>query len=546
MHRSFLLLLAVTACDPTMVTIDGGPTGDGATGPAGTIEITSEPSLALTFGETAELTVRYSESGVPVEGVLIRFALEGTAHDTRVLYLTLMTDSDGGARTTLTAATVAAVFRVRVSADRAAPAYVNVSVSNVGFGALVVETIYRGARIEYTRRDVSVYSDIECDPPGGYPRTPARQSTLDDMALSEVAWRTLPAGLTYTVVSRLEGSTGVTLASACTDRIVIAADMETRVPLEYVDNPLVPTGRFDTEFAITADAFGDVSARGIAAGVAFASGGMGASVFLDSLEQALRDGGLDSEADALAMERAIGTAESDLDYALSAAGADPAEALREFFAALLGLLTEVRLAGPLRLVFNGATLEGSWTVETLEVGTPGAPDGPAPIPIDLTMSGLAPTPVLGLTFTGTEDVITVDALSLSLRMVELVGAAMDTALADATSSPGAALREVAGCSAFGTWVASSSVASVCDAACADTACVAALEGMLDAARTAVLAEPSLATMTVRGPLALHDDNGDLLADRLDGTLTGGWLGPMGRPSISTTGTLRGDRLRSPP
>lgn len=544
MRRSFLFFLALTACGQTMVVIDGGPPNDASGGPSGTIEIASESSLTLTFDETSEIVLRYYEMGDPVAGIEIRFALEGNANDAHILDLALVTDEDGWARTTLTGSSSTSVFRVRASADRAAPVFIDVSVGDEGFGELVIELPYEGSRTEATQRVVSVYSGIECDPPDGYPRTPARGATLADPMQDEVSWRTLAAGLTYTVVGRVEGPTGAPLALGCIDGIEIIAETETRVVLEFTDTPLVPEGTYDVELAISSDGFADISSRGVDAGVAFAGSGIGAPVFLDALDVELRFLGYASEADALAIERASGTAESDLDNALSSAAADPAEGLRRFFSKLLELFAQVRVSGPLELTFDGTGLQGIWVADELNVGAPSAPDGPDPLPIDLATSGLDPSPVIGLTYTGAADRIHVDALSLALPRGELVSAAMDAAILDPASTPGSELRELSGCRAFALWIASSSVSGVCDAGCADVACVAALGGMIEASRTGVMSEGGLGTITLRGPVMLFDDNGDLMVERLEGTLPGEWITAMGRPSISVTGELAGSRVRS--
>lgn len=230
---------ALVACGPTELVVDAGPVAD-AGGPAGHITIESEPALTLSFGEEATLVARYTRDGAPVAGVPIRFALEGAAHDATVTALSLQTDAEGRVETSVIAGSVASAFRVRVSGERAAPAYVDVSISNQGFGALVAHAEYDGRRTEATRRVLSLYSDTSCDPPGGLPGFPDRMATLDDPETTEARWGALPAGLSYTLVGRVEGPTGAALATACVDGIEVVRDDEVYAALDFSDEELIP------------------------------------------------------------------------------------------------------------------------------------------------------------------------------------------------------------------------------------------------------------------------------------------------------------------
>lgn len=71
MLRSLLVLItfAVTVgCGPTEVTLDGA-VSDAAVGPTGLLTLESDPVVALTFGQEAEVSVQYTEAGRPVAGV---------------------------------------------------------------------------------------------------------------------------------------------------------------------------------------------------------------------------------------------------------------------------------------------------------------------------------------------------------------------------------------------------------------------------------------------------------------------------------------------
>ncbi|HHH30344.1 MAG TPA: hypothetical protein ENK57_18655, partial [Polyangiaceae bacterium] len=165
----FAPLAGLSGCDPTEVTVDGGPAADATTGPAGRIRIESSTPLTLTYGERSELRVRYLEGELPRAGVELGLALSGTANDTDLSEDYIVSGMDGRAVAELVAGSVGSAFRVRVSAARAAAAYIDVSVSDAGFGGLQVGAAYTGARAEATRRMLTVYSDVGCEPSGGYP-----------------------------------------------------------------------------------------------------------------------------------------------------------------------------------------------------------------------------------------------------------------------------------------------------------------------------------------------------------------------------------------
>lgn len=538
----FFAALALSACGPTEVTVDGGFASDASSGPAGRIVIDSARSLGLTYEEASEIEVRYLEDGSPRGGVTLRFVLDGNANDAVLEDLEVVTNGDGVARTELVAGTVGSAFRVRVSAARAPSAYIDVSVSNAGFGAIRVDAPYDGARAEWSRRVITVYSETECDPPGGYPASRvARVLPLDDSAEPEVTFNTLPVGLAYAVVGVVEGSTGEVLASACVDSVAVLADARTDVNLRFADVALMPSGTYEAELVLDADAFEAVVMRGIDAGIPAAS--VGADAMLLAVEDELRARGFDAVADAFAVERMTGAPADDLDADLAGDGADAAEGLRRFFSRLLELFGKVRFGGPLALELEGDALTATWSVTDLQIGEVGTPDGPAPLPIDPELFGLALAPSVGLTWRPEDDEVKVDSLSLSLPIGVLVSAALEVALADPSSAPGRALRDAAGCGTLIAWVADDPTLSpVCDASCADAACAAALSPVLDAAQTAMLEEPGLDMVSLAGPLAAIDDDGDLVVDRLDGTLPGSWTSASAMPAtVDATATMTAAR-----
>lgn len=528
------------ACNPTVVVVDAGA-GDDAGGPAGQLTIESESSLALTFGERAPLRVRYTVDGQGVAGAPIRFALEGAAHDATVTELSLQTQRDGVAETTIVAGSVASAFRVRVSTDRAASAYVNVSVSNLGFGSLQVRAVYEGRRGEPSRRVVSVYSQTGCQPLGGLPSFPDRSLTIHDPETEVIGWSALPAGLRYAIVARVGGSPGVTLATACRDEVVIVRDQETLVELAFEDAPLNPSGRYHINLSLrSVQAIEAVTEQAGEAATDYI--GDAAELYLDALEAELRDRGKIAAADGLADDRSGGGPERELTAGLEDAGEGPGVATTRFLAHLSGRLAVIRLGGPLELALDSTGLSAAWTVEQLEVGAvSGDPDEPSPWELDATM--LEFEPALTALRDAAEDLVIASPLELKLPLGTLTAAAMDEAAATA-SSRGALLVDGAGCEALADWVdASDPIRPSCDRDCAGAACRRALDGVFDAMKAAVTdLDLTRDEISLEGTLSLVDEDGDLVVDGFEGReLTGTWTSETAASSDPLTAGVLGTR-----
>lgn len=542
MLRSLLVLItfAVTVgCGPTEVTLDGA-VSDAAVGPTGLLTLESDPVVALTFGQEAEVSVQYTEAGRPVAGVEVRFALVGRAQSSGVTDLSLVTDADGRVHTTVVAGETAVVFRLRVAAERSAPVYVDVSVGDMGFGGLVVRAVYEGGREEAARRVVSVYSGTECDPVDGYPRDADRVAVLNADDETQAQWSALAAGLRYTVVGRVEGPGGAELASACRDGVEIVADEDTLVDLTFSDAQLLPAGRYDTELELRpATLAADVIEGSLDAGVA-AVGGAGASLYLDALEEELSDRGETAAAAALAAERVGGTPDTSLRMRLDAAGEGPERGLRELVARLVERLDTLRWVGPLELRVTDGALLATWTPDSLEVGPVSVPDGPAPFVSEPDVWTFDPAPAITLGWDGTDEV-TLESLSMSVPVGSLVVTAI--VAAGMGDGAGAAMREGAGCGVLAGWISESpTLGPACDAVCAETACTRALDRIAEALTGALVSsDEARSEVTLEGTLRLLDQNGDLTVDAIESRdLTGRWLGASADDAIDAS--LTADRM----
>lgn len=523
----------LTGCTEEIV-LDGGM--DPPTGPPRVIALEGEPTLTLLYGETVPIRARLTEEGRAVADAALRFTFESNAQDSTLGDLDLATDTEGRAETTLQAGEVSAVFRVRVSAERADPAFLQVAVGNEGFGGLVVTTRYEGERA-YARRVLNVYADVACDDPDGFPRSPARTQVLDDPATASATFLTLAADLTYTVVARAEGPTGAPLATACLDGVRLTRDERTEVPLTLVDLSLVPEGGYDAELVVETMFFAPVLQIGIDA-TAGVSDATAAARLLDALEVELTSRPASGELARLQAERT--TAETSLANRLAMAGEGPSAAAQGFFEGLRDRLEGVRVAGPLELTLEGSAIDAAWTAESLVVGPMPAPDAPMPLFLDPTQLALEPT--LAVRWPGAET-LEVDALQFSLPIGELVTETMRAAEIEA-GGPGAALAQAGGCAALDAWIAESPyLSAVCDAACAEAACFAALAPVYQQARDAIAAaELDRDGLAVSGAVTLHDDDADLLVDRIDGQVDGTWHGVTPTTADEVSGTLRGARV----
>jgi hypothetical protein len=542
MYRLLFLGMMVAGCHGTEIVLDAGPEPD-AGGPTGLLTIESAASLTLGFGEPAEIVVRYTENGAPVEGVEVDFGLEGRAHDSTVEDLTLTTDRDGRVTTAILAGSQRTVFRVRATTDRAAAAYVDVAVGDMGFGTLIVGAVYEGRREAAARRVVSVYTEIDCVPTAELPARPDRELILDDQMEVEGS-AVLTAGLRYAVYGRVEGEGGGILASACVDGLVIAADSELRVDLSFDDAPLIVEGDYELEVELapgeTRMMAAAITATAAKARVELA--GSGASFYLDALENELNERGEIAAAEALALERVTGTPDESLATRLDRVDLGPSIAITTMVARLERRLERISLLGPLALDAEG---RGSVMAARLSIGMAGDPDS-TPLELEATELPFALMPAIGLEWREEDDVLELTAVILRLPIGALVDATLAAeARAMALGDPSDLLVENAGCDVLAAWIGESpTLAPACDADCARAVCGRALDTIAESIRAATMAaDETRHTIEIAGELLASDRDGDLYADELNGEeLEGAWTGSLGDTGDALMGTLRARRV----
>jgi len=516
----------------------GLPGHDADVLPATLLELQTEPSITLLFGETRQFRVLYTEAdGTPIPHATLSLAFVGRAHDSSLASLDIVTADDGTATGAVLGGRVAAAFSIRVAADRAASLHINVSVSDAGFGGLDVRTRYSGVR-PVTGRVVAVFAATSCTDPLVATGMGDRTVTLAE-GDEEARFFALPAGLEYAVLARGVGPTGETLAQACIDGILIEADRDAVVPVTLQDLPILVDGTYAAElrFVTTAPSATLTSTLGAAGSAPVALAGSDANMLLDALATHLRSSGEIAGADALATARETGDLERSLQANLDGMAVGPTAASAQL-ADLVGSRAELmEIAGSLTIEFGTATVD--WSTAGLSTRS-GDPDA-SRLVIDLPSLGGTP-------------MVTIDALldldRARMDVSELVapiplgslGRGVLTALTLERGLDGTAalMLDSGGCGVLGTWGGDQPViASVCDSDCLLVACKVALETIAEAMLAALIdLDVERSQIVVAGEVTLVDEIGDLRVDSLQAEgLTGFWRAAAGTSGDTVTARL---------
>jgi hypothetical protein len=230
-----LALLAAHCADPSPSVVDSG--AETATPASCELRVTPSDPQHIRTSERVTFTARVTPAGSATE---VRFALVGDALDGSLSATRVPLAPDGSAGSELTAPSSAASFRVRASARCAADAYVDVSVGDRGFGALVAEAVYRGAR-QPERLSVGVYRAVDCVSVTATGPDRAAQVPLPG---GSVRFGELPAGIDYVVRGLAIGRDGLELATACAGPARVDVDAESHATLVFGDAPLRLADRY--------------------------------------------------------------------------------------------------------------------------------------------------------------------------------------------------------------------------------------------------------------------------------------------------------------
>lgn len=538
----FALLAACSGADATDVDAGGAVRDDGGSEPAALLELRSADSVTLTSGDDASFSVRYTEEdGSPIEGARVDFALVGRAHDSSLASLDAITDSDGVAVGGVIAGSVPAAFRVRISAERAVPVHVDVSVGDAGFGGLHVTVDYDGER-RITERAVHVFAGgAECGGDRTLDEAGDRIKTLVGEE-TEARFFALPAGITYAVVARGRGPSGEMLAWGCIDGVGIEAEASSEVTVVMRDLLLVVDGDYSVEAEVDAEApVVTLAARlGDSGADAVAAAGGESTLMLDAIEDGLRAGGMTSEADAIATERI----DADLDAALAnrfeTAGTGPLVAIEALAAILERRVERVAITGALDVTDGVPT----WSMSAVSAVS-GDPDS-ARLVIDLAAVGVEPSARMSATWLLDEDAMRLDELRAILPLGSVGLGAMST-IADERGVAGLPelLLPDAGCTTLRDWAAEHAVIStVCDDSCVLMACKDGMETIAAAIEAGLMdLDGDRAVVTLSGHVSLTDAEGDLRVDSMSGAaLSGRWSAPDETESDAVTGTFNAARM----
>lgn len=515
------------------------------------VEAPEGRSVTLVPGEMAEIVVLHTEmDGAPIAGERIVFAFEGRAHDSTLTRLEAITDATGHARGEVVAGMISAAFRVRITAERAAPAYVEVSVGSAGFGALRVDLRYDGMR-SYERRVVALFADASCGDDAVLAGTGDRVMVLEEAA-TDVQFFGLPAGLTYAVVGRAEGPgpENVVLASGCSDGVVVEADREVTTTVTLADNQLVPDGaylmqtRIDATVPMTrlADTVREAGtgALGTASDAAF---------LLEGLELAFRARGADSDAEMIRTERASGDLDAELARRLSDAGLGPTAAVYELADTLASRLATVGVDAELLLAESpDGTLGARWMTLSL-VATSGEPDGVL-LAIDLRRLGFTPEATIEVALAADTDTLTLTRLALGLPLGRFgEGAILAMVEERRAAGGGALLVDRAGCVVLADLVAERTMLGAsCGPDCVVGACAESLQAIADRVIESLgVLDVDRNTIVLGGEAALEDSSGDLRPDVLTATgLLGRWGDATGTTGDAISGTASAVRAEPLP
>lgn len=525
------LLVALTSglgCSGrTYVTLDAD-VNDAAHPPDGMLVLLSAPSLAIRPGEVARIDVRcVGPSGAPHADVEVTFAIEGAALDSTLSALSMRTDADGRASGGIVAGTQATSFRVRVVSRAASlPIYVDVGVGT-SFGTLVVRAPYGGSRI-VTHRIVDVVPRALCaDLASSPPEVGAR--ALPDGA-DELSIAGLPTTVHYAVLARAQSDVALT-ASGCVDDVVLAPDGTTQIDVPFVDTPLSIDGRYVADLTLDASSATDSALELVAHTVEAATEARGGDphAMLDALETELTVRVSPTAGAAFGEARTIDLLERALLERLTADSSAPTVLTVRWIGAARTAMAHVRIDATLVVATPGASV-----ITTDQVTMSDAADGTLSfVPASLDAALGVPRSLVVLA-DGTRDSVELDNLIVDAPIGAMLLAWLD-AVAESDGLSGAPGLLAPACGTLRAFALEVPAAAECDVACVDAACEAVIAAELADLRTAAsLLDLSAGALSLSGPLAASDDDGDARVDALSGTLTGSYLdgasatfGPVG-------------------
>jgi hypothetical protein len=501
------------------------------------LELVSDTRVQLGFQDEAMLSVRLLDAdGEPVAGGAVAFALVGRSQDSSLAAVRAVTAEDGVATNTVSSGTVAAAFKVRVSAPGAFEKNVDVAVSDSGFGTLVVSADYQGARM-VMQRVVFAQAGTACADAEPMPGDPMVTLGPGEITAQFVA---LPAEVDYAIIARAEGRDGTVVAVGCSDAVVVARDDRITVEVAFEDEPLVPSGRFALQAEL------DATAPATALGAALRDGAetlvnsdadgqlsivrAEARFLLDSLDSTLRSQDYATPqaialADAIAMERTTPSGaqspEQSLQAQLSIKDEGALAAVPEIARLTIEDVQQLRLFAELNVESERRALSAAFHAERVEA-LPMA-SGRVPAALDLSDYDSVPTEA---TLRADDDVLELSGVRFALPFGALAAQALREVVGVGDSGHGEELRTLVGCTALSSWLAAETYTQggACDEGCVQATCDRAVARLVSAAESALTAlDEARPALVLSGDLELGDSDGDLIAEHMTtDMLSGEW------------------------
>jgi|GEM_PF-2502826 len=507
-------VVLVAACSSESTFVDGGivPT-DGAMTPTALLEPVTEPNVALLFGEEQLIRVLYREmDGRPIAASVVEFALVGRANDSSLSDLMARTDADGEASIRVMAGSSASAFSVRVSAPRAAPILIAVSVSDAGFGELDVSVEWAGARPVVSHR-IGIYTGMTCDDADVLAGEPDRVRNLG-VDEEVAAFLALPAGLVYAVTADGLSEGGDAVASGCMDNVAVTADEIAAVTVPVTDLPLGAGGEYSVQIGLDAATEAEAVSRAISRGgrAPVESAGGDATFLLDALEQYLRDAGDETNAGLIAGERSRAFLDDALATRLTMDDMGPSRAVDALAADLAMRMEMIIVEGRIRF----SDTDPTFAIDTV-FGTAPATSLPRLL-VPVASFPRALEGRLSFTPTPADDTIVIDELGADLPLGSFAqGAAAALAAESGVADISALFGIRGGCRAMRSWASEVSVISTaCDDACVLMVCEEALTGLASAIETEFTnLDLTRSDLSLAGTMDARDDSGDLRIDHFN-------------------------------
>jgi hypothetical protein len=482
----------------------------------------------LEFGVKLQISGHLlDKEGDAVDDELVSFALVGHPEDSSLDALDARTDAEGVFENALLAGARASAFGVRASAKDAPDAFIDVTISDAGFGSLLVAARYDGERM-IAQRSVFAHVGGSCDDADSGQRVDGDPITTLGESQKEARLPGLAAGVSYAVTAIAVSASGTLVARGCVETVV-QADTETSIEIAFADAPLARSGAFVMQAEL--DASGPASVLSGALTFAAAALIVGdtpgdptpadaeATFLLDAFDKALRSEG-EAEtmlAKAIATDRTDGPPEADtpdrtLQLQLDVENKGPLTAIDDIGQLTQDDLSQMRLTSALVLLPTG-NVPARWQPQLLEALPEAA--GAPPMLVDLTLAETVATS--RASYMADRDVLDVAKLSFRPEFGALATQVLRGELrAEDDGGHLEAVRETLGCAVLKSWLRTQGYPDNCDASCMERACDRVLAALQDAAEGALSAiDDARPTVAFSGEFTLHDADGDLIAESIE-------------------------------